>query len=75
MFFSLPSWAVALLIFAVVGGACVGGAFLGAGWVAMSGVREPWHPYVIYGVVAAIGMSATFVPCSATVTRWPLSLY
>src|SRR4029450_8248440 len=29
MFFSLPSWAVALIIFAVVGGACVAGAFAG----------------------------------------------
>lgn len=29
MFFSLPSWAVALLIFAVVGGACVLGAITG----------------------------------------------
>ncbi len=36
----------------------------------MGGVREPWHPYVLYGVVAAIGMSAAFVPCSATVARW-----
>ena len=48
----------------------VGGAFLGAGWVAMGGVREPWHPYVFYGIVAAVGMSAAFVPCSATVARW-----
>jgi MFS family permease len=47
-----------------------GAVFLGAGWVAMSGVREPWHPYVFYGVVAAVGMSAAFVPCSATVARW-----
>jgi hypothetical protein len=29
MFFSLPSWAVALIIFAVVGGACVAGALVG----------------------------------------------
>ena len=29
MFFSLPSWAVALIVFAVVGGACVLGAALG----------------------------------------------
>lgn len=29
MFFSLPSWAVALLIFAVVGGACLAGALAG----------------------------------------------
>lgn len=29
MFFSLPSWAVALILFAVVGGACVAGAAVG----------------------------------------------
>ena len=29
MFFSLPSWAVALIIFAVVGGACLAGAIAG----------------------------------------------
>ena len=29
MFFSLPSWAVALIIFAVVGGACLAGAIVG----------------------------------------------
>jgi hypothetical protein len=29
VFFSLPSWVIALLLFAVVMGACVGGAFLG----------------------------------------------
>jgi hypothetical protein len=29
VFFALPTWAVALLLFALVGGACVGGALLG----------------------------------------------
>jgi MFS family permease len=47
-----------------------GGGFLGAGLVAMSRVREIWHPYVLYGLVAALGMSTAFVPCSATVARW-----
>jgi len=48
----------------------VGGAFLGAGWIAMSATSAIWHPYVFYGVVAAIGMSTANVPCSATVARW-----
>jgi MFS family permease len=47
-----------------------GGIFLGAGLAAMSAVRALWHPYVIYGAVAAIGMSTIYVPCSATVARW-----
>jgi MFS family permease len=48
----------------------VGGACLGLGWIAMSGVRELWHPYALYGTITAVGMSTAFVPCSATVARW-----
>ena len=48
----------------------VGGACLGIGWIAMSGVREIWHPYALYGTITAVGMSTAFVPCSATVARW-----
>jgi MFS family permease len=48
----------------------IGGVFLGAGWVAMSATSAIWHPYVFYGVVAAIGMSTANVPCTATVARW-----
>ena len=47
-----------------------GGIFLGAGWIAMSFTHALWHPYVFYGVVAALGMSTAFVPCGATVARW-----
>jgi MFS family permease len=47
-----------------------GGIFLGAGWIAMSFTHSLWHPYVFYGVVAALGMSTAFVPCGATVARW-----
>lgn len=47
-----------------------GGVFLGAGWIAMSATSAIWHPYVFYGVVAAIGMSTANVPCTATVARW-----
>jgi MFS family permease len=48
----------------------IGGVFLGAGWIAMSMTSAIWHPYVFYGVVAAIGMSTANVPCTATVARW-----
>jgi MFS transporter, OFA family, oxalate/formate antiporter len=47
-----------------------GGIFLGAGWIAMSFTSSLWHPYVFYGIVAALGMSTAYVPCGATVTRW-----
>jgi MFS family permease len=36
----------------------------------MSQIRAIWHPYVLYGLVAALGMSAAYVPCTATVARW-----
>jgi MFS transporter, OFA family, oxalate/formate antiporter len=47
-----------------------GGVFLGAGWIAMSTTSAIWHPYVFYGVLAALGMSTANVPCTATVARW-----
>jgi MFS family permease len=48
----------------------LGGGFLGFGLGGMSLVREVWHPFVLYGVVAAIGMSTAYVPCTSTVVRW-----
>jgi MFS family permease len=48
----------------------LGGVFLGAAFVGMAFVTRLWHPYVLYGVVAAIGMGTAYVPCSATVVRW-----
>ena len=48
----------------------VGALFLGAGYVAAGAAQELWQFAVAMAVVAAIGMSATFVPCSATVARW-----
>jgi MFS family permease len=47
-----------------------GGVFLGAGLAAMAAAQTLWHPYVLYGVVAAMGMATAYVPCSATVARW-----
>ena len=48
----------------------IGGVFLGVGLAGMSQVRELWHPYLLYGVVAALGMSTAYVPCNATVVKW-----
>jgi MFS transporter, OFA family, oxalate/formate antiporter len=47
-----------------------GGAFLGLGLIGMSRTTALWQPYVLYGMVAALGMSTAFVPCAATVARW-----
>lgn len=48
----------------------LGGGFLGLGLIGMSRTSALWQPYVLYGLVAAIGMSTAYVPCSATVARW-----
>jgi MFS family permease len=47
-----------------------GGVLLGAGLAGMSAVTALWQPYVLYGAVAALGMSTAYVPCNATVVRW-----
>jgi len=48
----------------------LGGGFLGLGLIGMSRTTALWHPYVLYGVVAALGMSTAYVPCAATAARW-----
>ncbi len=48
----------------------MGGGFLGIGLMAMSRVSALWHPYLLYGGVAALGMSTAYVPCNATVAKW-----
>jgi MFS family permease len=48
----------------------VGAVFLGGALAAMALVRELWHPYLIYGVVAALGMGTAYVPCHSTVVKW-----
>lgn len=47
-----------------------GAVFLGVGYVATSLTQQLWQFTLTLGLVAAIGMSAAFVPCSATVARW-----
>ena len=48
----------------------VGGVLLGSGVMLMSQVHALWQLYVFLGGIAALGMSAAFVPCNATVVRW-----
>ncbi len=47
-----------------------GGVFLGAALTGMALVTRLWQPYVLYGLVAAIGMGSAYVPCNATVVKW-----
>lgn len=47
-----------------------GGVFLGGALASMALVQQLWQPYVIYGVVAALGMGTAYVPCSSTVVKW-----
>ena len=47
-----------------------GGILLGGALAAMAGVVALWQAYVLYGVVAALGMGTAYVPCNTTVVRW-----
>jgi MFS family permease len=47
-----------------------GGLFLGAALAGMAFVTELWHPYVLYGGLAALGMGTAYVPCNTTVVKW-----
>lgn len=48
----------------------VGGVLLGSGYVLFGLAQELWQVYLVFGIVAACGMSSAWVPCSATVVRW-----
>jgi len=48
----------------------VGGLLLGAGWALVGLARRPWQLFVALSLIAAAGMSASWVPCSATVVKW-----
>jgi MFS family permease len=48
----------------------VGGCLLGLGIMLTSQVTALWQMYVSFGLIAASGMSAAYVPCNATVVRW-----
>jgi MFS family permease len=47
------------------GGVCLGSALAG-----MALVTRLWEPYLLYGVVAALGMGTAYVPCNSTVVKW-----
>ncbi len=48
-----------------------GGALcLGVGIGLFSQIDSLWMAYPTFGVIAAIGMSAVFVPCNATLVKW-----
>jgi MFS family permease len=48
----------------------VGGCLLGIGIILTSRVQVEWQMYLSFGIIAASGMSAAYVPCNATVVRW-----
>lgn len=48
----------------------LGAVLLGSAYAMMSLVTSLWQVYLILVVVGAIGMSASFVPCNATVVKW-----
>jgi MFS family permease len=48
----------------------IGATFLAVGYGAVGLATQLWHLRLALGVIAAIGMSASFVPCNATVVRW-----
>jgi MFS family permease len=48
----------------------IGGICLGVALAGMALVTQLWQPYVLYGGLAALGMSTAFIPCSTTVVRW-----
>src|SRR5580765_787691 len=61
-FFSLPSWALALILFAIVGSACVLGALLGRRMRGHEAVREPFSALQaallgVVGLILAFGLS------------------
>jgi MFS transporter, OFA family, oxalate/formate antiporter len=47
-----------------------GAVFLGAALAGMALVHRLWEPYVIYGVIGAVGMGTAYVPCHSTVVKW-----
>ena len=47
-----------------------GGVLLSSGIIITSRVHALWELYIAFGLIAAAGMSAAYVPCNATVVRW-----
>jgi OFA family oxalate/formate antiporter-like MFS transporter len=47
-----------------------GSVCLGVGIALVSRVSAPWHLYVVYGLLASWGMSATYVTANPIVVKW-----
>ncbi len=47
-----------------------GSVCLGMGIGLISQVQSPWHLYLVYGFLAAWGMSATYMTASPTIVKW-----
>ena len=46
------------------------GFFLGLGYLLVSQTSAFWQLYLFYGVVVALGMSASVIPLQSTIARW-----
>lgn len=47
-----------------------GSILLGGGISLISQVKVPWHIYVVYGFLASLGMSASYMTGSPTIVKW-----
>lgn len=47
-----------------------GALLLGTGYALSAASQELWQLMIALGLIAGAGMSASFVPCNATVVRW-----
>jgi MFS family permease len=52
---------------AVVG---VGGALMGTGLILSAAIQSLWQLYLVYGVIIGLGVSTTWGPLAATISRW-----
>ncbi len=50
-----------------------GGLLLALGLSLLSQVHARWQFYLFYSLIAGVGMSTVFVPCTTTVVRWFIS--
>ena len=48
----------------------LGGILLGVGIIGTSQMSSQWQLFFWFGIVAALGMSSAYIPCSMTVVRW-----
>jgi len=47
-----------------------GSILLGLGIGLISQIKEPWHLYVVYGLLASWGMGATYITANPIVVKW-----